>query len=99
MNHYHCPVKNCDFITKSIHGLRIHYRLRHPNLCFVCGKQFHRQSEASNHALRKIKANPTDEKHMALYALVKRRLCDIRNTEREAIYKKGLVVLEELTEI
>jgi len=99
MTYYRCPVKGCEFTTKSIHGLRVHYRRMHSVFCFVCDKQFHRQAEAPNHARRKIRADPTDIGHMALYALTKRRLCDIKGTEREMIYKAGLDALRELTEI
>jgi len=91
MTYYRCPARGCGYVTRSLQGLRLHYRKMHAEWCFVCGRRF-RGCGALNR-------DPDDREHLALYALAIARR-HVRGRRRyEQLYLRGLDALEEMTEV
>jgi len=101
---YRCPYPGCRYRGHSIDKLRRHYQKRHPDYCFICGTRVGDKSTLSQHAIDRLNLNPNDRAHMAVYALATGPSAE-RGGRRidvvfiEALFERGLEVLEELTEI
>jgi len=99
MTYYRCPARGCGYVTRSLQGLRLHYRKIHAEWCFVCSKRFRGCGALTRHALNYTNRDPEDREHLALYALAIARR-HVRGRRRyEQLYLQGLDALEELTEV
>jgi len=104
MAYYRCPSPGCGYVTRSLQGLRMHYKKMHPGWCFVCGRKFSERGGLYFHILyfhiyNCINRNPKDREHLALYSLVTARRDVTDYWLHEQLYLRGLEALEEITEV